>query len=246
MEQGRLAGRVALITGASRGIGRAVAARYAREGAELILLARTVGGLEEVDDLVRKESGCDRGALLIPLDLAHGEALDALAPALHERFQRLDILVANAGSFHALSPLAHIEPKDWEEDFAVNVTAPWRLVRALDPLLRQSEAGRAIFVTTGATLAPRAYWGSYAISKSALEMMVGIYAQELAITKARANLIDPGRVRTAMRARAYPGEDPSTVPAPEDITEAFVYLAEAACIANGERFHVRDFSALPA
>lgn len=243
MEKGRLSGRIALVTGASRGIGRAVAERYAQEGASLILLARTVGGLEETDDAIREISG--RSALLVPMDLTDYAAIDRLGQAIYERFGKLDILVANAGQFHALSPLAHIEPKHWEEEIAVNLTAPWRLIRSLDPLLRLSDAGRAIFVTTGATLAPRAFWGSYAISKMGLEMLANIYAQEVTLTPIKVNLLDPGRVRTAMRARAYPGEDPKSVPAAKEITEAFVRLAEPDFTQNGSRIHVKDFAAAP-
>ncbi len=239
MEKGRLVGRVALITGASRGIGRAVAERYAQEGAELILLARTTGGLEEADDAIVRLSG--KKAVLVPLDLTDFDALDRLGASLFERFGKLDILVSNAGIFHNLTPIAHIDPKSWDQDIAVNLTAPWRLIRSLDPLLRQSSAGRGIFVTTGATLAPRAFWGTYAISKTALEMLVGIYAAELTLTNAKVNLLDPGRVRTQMRARAYPGEDPAQVAPPASITEAFVAMGEASYQGNGERRHVDEF-----
>lgn len=239
MEEGRLKGRIALITGASRGIGRAVAERYAKEGAELILVARTVGGLEEVDDSIQRISG--KNATLVPLDLTDYAAIDQLGQAIFDRFKRLDVLVSNAGVFHNLTPLAHIDPKSWEDDIAVNLTAPWRLIRSLDPLLRLSEAGRAIFVTTGATMAPRAYWGSYAISKMGMEMLAKIYAEEVTLTQIKVNLLDPGRVRTKMRARAYPGENPLSVPAPENITEGFVRLAEQSFTQNGQRLHANDF-----
>lgn len=229
---GRLQGRIALVTGASRGIGAAVARRFAKEGAELVLIARTVGGLEELDDTISKING--KSSLLVPLDLRDFDAIDRLGQALYERFGRLDVLVANAGLLGTLSPVGHISPKEFQEVLDVNLTANWRLIRSLDPLLRQSEAGRAIFVTSGAARAPRAYWGCYAVSKAALEMLVGVYAQEIQQTKLRANLIDPGRIRTGMRAKAYPGEDPKTVPSPDDVTGRFVDLACADFAGNGE------------
>jgi len=227
-----LDGRIALVTGASRGIGAAVAERFAAEGAQVVLTARTVGGLEDTDDRVKAAGGAK--ATLIPLDLTDGERLDALGPALYERFGRLDIVVGCAGILGALSPLPHYEAETWEAVMAVNLNANWRLLRTVDPLLRASEAGRAIFVTSGVTEAPRAYWGPYAVSKAGLEMMVGIYAQEVAKTAVRANLIDPGPVRTAMRAQAYPAEDPGTLPPPEDVAPAFVELALPSCVRNGE------------
>jgi NAD(P)-dependent dehydrogenase (short-subunit alcohol dehydrogenase family) len=230
---GRLAGRVALITGASRGIGAAVARRFAAEGARLILAARTVGGLEEVDDAIR-QAGAER-ATLVPLDLGNGPQIDQLGAAIFERFKRLDILVGNAGSAGTLSPVPHVSPKDWDEVMATNVTANYRLIRSMDPLLRQSEAGRAIFVTSGAALRPMAYWGPYSASKAALEMLVRVYAAEVEKTNVRVSLLDPGVVRTAMRAKAFPGEDPNRVPPPESISERFVELAEARWTANGER-----------
>ena len=230
--QGRLTGRIALVTGASRGIGAAVARRFAAEGAQLVLVARTVGGLEELDDRIREDGG--QGATLVPLDLREFDAIDRLGASLYERFSRLDVLVGNAGVLGTLSPVGHIEPPGWAEVMDINLTANWRLIRSLDPLLRRSEAGRAIFVSSGAAAAAHAYWGAYAVSKAALEMLVKTYAAELTKTKVRANLIDPGAVRTAMRAKAFPGEDPLSLPAPEAITETFVELAEAACTKNGE------------
>lgn len=229
---GRLAGRIALVTGASRGIGAAIARAYAREGAELILTARTTGGLEELDDEIRGISG--KTSLLVPFDLKDFDAIDRLGAALYERFGRLDVLVGNAGVLGTLSPLGHISPKEFQEVIDINLTANWRLLRSLDPLLRQSEAGRAIFLTSGAARGPRAYWGTYAISKAALEMMVGIYAQEIQQTKVRANMIDPGRTRTRMRAKAYPGEDPQSLKTPDEIMEKFIDLATASYIGNGE------------
>jgi len=228
---GRLAGRLALITGASRGLGAAVAKRFAAEGAQLVLVARTVGGLEETDDAVRAAGST---ATLVPLDLTDFDAIDRLGQSLYERFGRLDILVGNAAALRTLSPVGHIEARDWAAVINLNLTANWRLLRSLDPLLRRSDAGRAIFVTDVLARAPKAYWGAYAASKAALETLVRIYADEIANTKIRANLLDPGRLRTALRAHAYPGEKPESLPPPESATEAFVALSEAACARNGE------------
>jgi NAD(P)-dependent dehydrogenase (short-subunit alcohol dehydrogenase family) len=227
---GRLAGRVALITGASRGIGRAVALRFAQERAELILAARTQGALEEVDDEIRQ---LGRQATLVPADLTDYPVIDRMGAAVYERWGRLDVLVGNAGLLGVLSPLGHISPEIWEQVMAVNLTANWRLIRSFDPLLRASDAGRAVFVTSGVS-GGRAYWGAYAVSKGALETMVKTYAAEVSKTAVRANLINPGPTRTRMRAEAYPGENPDTVKAPEDVTELFVQLAEPACAYNGE------------
>ena len=234
----RLEGRLALVTGASRGLGAAVARRFAAEGAELILVARTVGGLEETDDAVRAAGS---HATLVPLDIADFAALDRLGGAIFERHKRLDILVANAGVLGSLSPLGHIEPKEWQRVIDVNLTANWRLIRSLDPLLRASPAGRAIFVTSSVAKAPRAYWGAYAIAKAALEQLAGIYASEVEQTALKVNLVDPGRLRTAMRAQAYPGEDTKTLPEPDSITELFVELAEAGSLRHGERIRAAQF-----
>ncbi len=229
---GRLSGRVALVTGASRGLGAAIAKRFAEEGAELILVARTVGGLEEADDAVQAAGG---HATLVPLDLTDFAALDRLGGAIFERHKRLDVLVANAGTLGDLSPLAHIDIKQWQRILDVNLTANWRLIRSLDPLLRASPAGRAIFVTSSAGHAPRAYWGAYAVAKAALEQLAGIYASEVEQTNLKVNLVDPGRLRTAMRAQAFPGEDPKSVPAADAVVEVFVQLAEAGCQEHGQR-----------
>jgi NAD(P)-dependent dehydrogenase (short-subunit alcohol dehydrogenase family) len=202
MPEGLLEGRVALVTGASRGIGAAVAKLFAAQGAHIIALARTVGGLEELDDAIAAAGGT---ATLVPQDLADLDAIDRLGAALHERFGKLDILVANAGVLGVLSPIAHVEPKVWDETMLLNVTVNFRLIRSLDPLLRLSDAGRAIFVTSGAARAPRAYWGPYGTSKAALDYMVGTWAQEVLKTNIRVNLINPGATRTAMRATATPG-----------------------------------------
>jgi NAD(P)-dependent dehydrogenase (short-subunit alcohol dehydrogenase family) len=229
---GALAGRIALVTGASRGIGRAIATRYAREGADLILTARTVGALEELDDEIRAING--KTSLLVPMDLRNFDTIDQLGAGLYERYGKVDVLVGNAGILGQMSPLTHTEPKAWQEVIDVNLTANWRLIRSIDPLLRQSSAGRAIFVSSGVARDVRAYWGAYAVSKAALEMLVGIYAKEILQTNVRANLIDPGRTRTRMRATAYPGEDPMTLRTPEEIMEPFVRLARADYAGNGE------------
>ena len=227
----RLDGKVALITGASRGIGAAVAQRFAREGAHVVLAARTVGGLEEVDDAIHAAGGT---ATLVPFDLREFIKIDELAAALLDRYGRLDILVGNAGEFGIFSPLGHIPPSIWAEVVDLNLTANWRLIRAMDPLLRAAPAGRAIFVTSAIGRDSLAYWGPYAVSKTALEMLVRIYAAEIAKTQVRANLVDPGPLRTRLRARAFPGEDPNSLPPPETVTDLFLDLASPDCTRNGD------------
>ncbi len=229
----RLAGKVALITGASRGIGAAVAKRYAAEGAHVILTARTVAGLEEVDDAIREESGGKAQATLVPLDLQQGAEIEKLAPAIGGRFEKLDILVGNAGLLGEMTFVSQIETDSWQNLIDLNLTANWHLIRTLQPLLLESEAGRAMFLTTGVA-GGRAYWGGYAVTKTALEALVRTWAEEMSETALKINLINPGAVRTAMRADAYPGEDPMTLPTPEDITDVFVELAEANCKRHGE------------
>jgi NAD(P)-dependent dehydrogenase (short-subunit alcohol dehydrogenase family) len=229
---GRLDGRIAVITGASRGIGAAVAARFAAEGAQLVLIARTVGALEELDDTIRTAGG--RQPVLVPHDLRDFDGLDRLGASLHERYGKLDILVGNAGLLGPLTPVGHIPPDIWQEVMDVNVTANYRLIRSLDPLLRLSDAGRAVFVTSGASSGRMAYWGPYAVSKAALEALVRTYAAEIGKTKVKANLLSPGPIRTAMRAAAFPGEDPRTLLMPEAITDLFVDLAAPDCTRNGE------------
>jgi NAD(P)-dependent dehydrogenase (short-subunit alcohol dehydrogenase family) len=234
---GRLSGKVALITGASRGIGAAVAERLAREGAHLVLIGRTVGGLEETDDRVRAAGG---SATLVPFDLREFIKIDELAAALYERYGRLDILVGNAGEFGVFSPLGHIDPALWSEVVDLNLTANWRLIRAMDPLLRAAEHGRAVFVTTALAREALPYYGPYAVSKAALEAMVRIYAGEVARTRVRANLLDPGIVRTRLRARIFPGEDPATVPSSVSIADAFLPLVLEECERNGEIITAAD------
>ncbi len=231
MPRGRLAGRVALVTGASRGIGRAVARRFAAEGAHVVAVARTLAALEELDDEVRADGG--QPLMLVAEDLTDHEKIDQIAVALAKRFGRLDVLLGNAGLLGRLGPLGHMDPEMFDRVLNVNLTVNWRLIRALDPLLRQSEAGRAIFVTSGVGHEPRAYWGAYAISKAGLEMMAGVYAAEVLKTNVKVNLINPGRTRTGMRREAYPGEDPETLPVPEAHADAFVRLAAADCQEHG-------------
>jgi NAD(P)-dependent dehydrogenase (short-subunit alcohol dehydrogenase family) len=231
MSSGRLSNRIALITGASRGIGAAVAERFAAEGAHVILAARTVGGLEEVDDRIRAAGGT---ATLVPVDLADFDKIDQLGLSIFERFGKLDILVGNAAMLGNLSPIAHYDPKLWGKVLDLNVTANYRLIRSFDRLLRASDAGRAIFVTSGVARAPTAYFGAYAASKAALEMVVKMYAAEVAKSNLRVNLLDPGVVRTKLRAQGFPGEDPMSLRPPESVADRFVELAAPACTRHDE------------
>ena len=235
--------RIALITGASRGIGRSVAKGFAAHGAHVVALARpkSVSALEALDDEV-KAAG-QPGITIVPLDLTDGKGVDNLGAALFERFGRLDILIANAGILGPLSPIGHIAPKDFEKVMAVNVTAQYRLIRSMDPLLRQSPAGRAIFLTSGATQKNRPYWGAYAASKAAVEMMVKTYAEEVKDTQVRVTLIDPGATATDMRATAFPGEDPDTLPSPEDLVPLFLEIAHANYGGHGQRVAFREWRA---
>lgn len=229
-----LADKVALITGASRGIGAAAATALAAQGAHVVLAARTVGGLEEVDDAVARIGG---RATLVPIDLRQMEMIDALAAQVHARFGRLDIVIGNAAMLGTLSPVPHVDPSEMEEVFRVNVLANYRLLRACDPLLKAAPGGRVVMVTSGAAAVPIAYWGPYASSKAALEHLTLTYAAEVATTPLRVNLLDPGAVRTAMRAKAFPAEDPQTLPLPETVAEWFVKL----CLADaphGKRIRV--------
>lgn len=229
-QTGRLSGRIALITGASRGIGAAIAQRYAAEGAHLVLTARTEGALEEIDDVVRAAGGT---ATLVSLDLRQLDQIDQLGAAIAERFGRLDVLVGNAGLLGDLTPVPHIAQRQWDQVMTVNVTANYRLIRSMDPLLRRSESGRAIFVSSGASKG-KAFWGLYGATKAALNTLVLSYADEMENTPLRVNLVNPGPIRTAMRAQAMPGEDPMTLRTPEQITDCFVDLAAADCTRNGE------------
>lgn len=230
--QKRLDGRIALITGASRGIGRAVAKRFALEGAHPVLIARTQAALEELDDEIR--SACGVEATLVPMDLKDYAAIDKIGAALYERFGKLDVMVANAGLLGVLTPMHQIDPKVWDEVMAVNLTACWRLTRSMDPLLRASDSGRAIYVTSTVGQQPRAFWGSYAVSKAALDMMAKVYAEETQKTNIRVNILNPGPTRTGMRASAMPGEDPQTLKTADSIAHEFVKLAEESCTQHGE------------
>jgi NAD(P)-dependent dehydrogenase (short-subunit alcohol dehydrogenase family) len=220
--------RVALVTGASRGVGRAVAVALAGAGAHVIALARTQGALEELDDEIRAlRPSAPAPTTLVPCDLRDQPAIDRLGEAIFRRWGRLDALVGAAGLLGPLSPLHHVDPKAWDDVLEVNVTANWRLIRALDPLLRASPAGRAVFITSGAASrsALRAYWGPYAASKAALDALVRTYAAETANTSAiRVMLVNPGPLRTRMRAEAMPGEDPLTLRTPEELAPKIVAL----------------------
>jgi len=225
-----LKGKVAVVTGASRGTGREIALGLAELGAHVIAVARTQGGLEEIDDEIKKAGG---SATLVPLDLKDFAGIDRLGAAIYERWKKLDILVGNAGILGKLSPLGHIDPKVWDDVMAINVTANWRLIRSLVPLLRQSEAGRAIFVTSGLAHRCLAYWGPYSVSKAALEALVKTYAAELQSTKVTANLFSPGATATRMRAQAMPGEDPATLPHARDVARSMLAMAHMGFSDNG-------------
>jgi NAD(P)-dependent dehydrogenase (short-subunit alcohol dehydrogenase family) len=228
-----LANRIAVVTGASRGIGRAAALALAEAGAHIVAVARTVGGLEELDDAIQAVGS---SATLVPLDIKDMEALDRLGGAIHERWGRLDVFLANAAVLGPISPLGHVTPKAFEEVMTVNVTANWRLVRSLDPLLRASDAGRAIFVTSAAGWKCRAYWGPYAVSKAAVDALGRTYAAETATTPVKVMMVNPGPLRTRMRAAAVPGEDPETLDTPEQLAPYLVELASPAWTQSGRVF----------
>ena len=230
--------RLALVTGASRGIGRAVAIGLAKAGAHVIITARSLPGLESLDDEIQNLGG---GATLLQLDLKKGAQIDQLGPTIYQRWQKLDILVANAGILGPLSPLAHVTEDGWASTLDINLSANWRLIRTLDPLLQRSDAGRAIFVTSGAASGKYAYWGPYAAAKAGLEAMVKTWSHEIETTNVRANLINPGATRTSMRAKAFPGEDPMSLPAPEEMVPLFLELAAPQCTKNGEVINFRDW-----
>ncbi len=220
-----LSEKIALVTGASRGIGRASALALSKAGAHVIAIARTEGGLTELDDEIRAATG--QSATLVPLDIGDGDALDALGLALHQRFGRLDILVHAAGILGPMTPVSHIEPQHWDRVVAINLTAVYRIIRTTEPLLRASEAGRAIFLTSGRAARPKAFWGPYGVTKAGMEHLVRTWADELEQTKIRAVLLDPNTMRTKMRAEAMPGEDPETVTDPAEIEPLIVELAQA-------------------
>jgi NAD(P)-dependent dehydrogenase (short-subunit alcohol dehydrogenase family) len=227
---GRLEGRVALVTGASRGLGASAAVALAKEGAHIIATARTEGGLAELDDAIKAVGGT---STLVPVDIRDFDAIDRLGAAIFERWKRLDILIGNAGVLGKLTPMAHVDQKMWDEVMAVNVTANYRLIRSMDVLLRQSDAGRAVFVTSGLANKCWAYWGPYSISKAALEAMVKTYATEVATTNLKVNCFSPGATRTGMRAKAMPGEDPMSLPHPDDVAAQIVPMCEPAFSDNG-------------
>jgi NAD(P)-dependent dehydrogenase (short-subunit alcohol dehydrogenase family) len=228
-----LADRIALITGASRGIGYATALALANAGAHVVAVARTVGGLEELDDAIRAAGG---SATLVPLDLKDYDGIDRLGRALLDRFGRLDVLVGNAGILGSLSPLGHVEAKAWDDVMAINVTANWRLIAAMDPLLKFSDAGRVVFLSSGVTALALAYWGPYAASKAALETLARVYAAETATTNVRVNVFTPGPVRTRMRAQAMPGEDPMTLVTPDKVAEKIIELCMPSMQETGKMY----------
>ena len=230
-----LAGKVVLVTGASRGIGYASAREAARRGAHVVAVARTVGGLEELDDEIQDLGS---SATLVPLDLRDGDAIDRLGAAIFERWGALDGLIANAGMLGTLSPLPHVAPEEFEKVMAVNVTANYRLLRSTDLLLRQADAGRAVFVSSSSAQSARPYWGLYAASKAAVNALVKSYAGEIEQTSVRANVFYPGAVRTAMRAKAMPGEDPDTLPQPRDIAGRLVDMIAPGLTENGRLYDV--------
>ncbi len=237
MSSPSLNGRLALVTGASRGIGRAVALGLAHAGAHVIIAARSLPALESLDDEIQNSGG---SATLLQLDLKKNDKIDQLGPTLYQRWQKLDILVANAGILGPLSPLAHVTEDGWNSTIDINLNANWRLIRTLDPLLQRSDAGRAVFLTSGAASGKYAYWGPYAAAKAGLEAMVKTWSHEIATTHVKANLINPGATRTSMRAKAFPGEDPASLPAPEELLPLFMELVSPDCSKNGE---VVDFRA---
>lgn len=230
-------GRICAVTGATRGIGRSVALELARRGAHVIAIGRTLGGLEELDDEIRALGGA---ATLLQLDLKDATGIDRAGAAIFDRWGRLDGLVGNAGLLGDITPLAHLEPKVWESVMAVNVSANWRMIRSFDPLLRRSDAGRAVFMTSGAGHKCLPFWGVYSVSKAALDALVRTYAGEVAATSVRANLFSPGPVRTAMRAQAVPGEDPMTLPHPNELAPALADLVAPDCAENGRLYDFRQ------
>lgn len=231
-----LTDRIALVTGASRGIGAALALQLAQAGAHVVAVARTVGGLEELDDQIKAAGG---SATLVPLDMKDMDGIARLALALHERYGRLDVMVGNAGILGPLSPLGHVEPKDWDNLMAVNVTANWQLIRTMDPLLKAAPAGRAVFVTSGLSWLSRAYTGPYAASKAALNALVQVYAAETATTNVKVNAFNPGPTRTKMYASGWPGADQNALPLPEDVAKTIVPLCLPDCTESGKVYDYR-------
>jgi NAD(P)-dependent dehydrogenase (short-subunit alcohol dehydrogenase family) len=231
-----LADRIALVTGASRGIGYATGLALGKAGAHVVATARTVGGLEELDDAIRAVGGT---ATLVPLDLKDFDGIARLGAALDERYGRLDILVCNGGMLGSLSPLTHIEPKLWDDAITVNVTANWHLIRACDALLRRSDAGRAVIVSSGIVSNPRAYWAPYSVTKAALEVLARTWAEESASTPLKVNIFNPGPTRTRMRAEAMPGEDPAALLTPDAIAPKIVELCLPSVQESGKLYDFR-------
>jgi NAD(P)-dependent dehydrogenase (short-subunit alcohol dehydrogenase family) len=230
-----LTGRIALVTGASRGIGYHLAKQLAAAGAHVIAVARTVGGLEELDDEIKAAGG---SATLVPLDLTDMAGIDRLGGSIHQRWGKLDILVANAGVLGVIAPIGHVEAKVFDKVMAVNVTGTWRLIRSVDPLLRLSDAGRAIVMSSGSAHSARAFWAPYAASKAAVEALARSWADETKNMPLRVNIVDPGIARTAMRALAMPGEDPLSVPLPADVAARIVPLASPTLTETGRIWNV--------
>ena len=226
-----LAGKLVLVTGASRGIGRAVAVAAAAAGAELLITGRTIGALEEVDDEIKAAGGT---ATIVEMDMKDTAAIPRLAAAIEGRWARLDGLVANAGMLHVLTPVAHLQPDVWDECLAVNLSGQWHLIKAMDPLLRAAPAGRAILVSSAAAVGSRPFWGAYAAAKAGLEALARSWAGESEQTNLRINILNPGATATTMRASAYPGEDQATLPKPKDIVPAFLQLLSPDCVHHGQ------------
>ncbi|WP_265515569.1 SDR family NAD(P)-dependent oxidoreductase [Nitratireductor luteus] len=234
-EKPDLSGRIALVTGASRGIGYFIAKELAAAGAHVIAVARTVGGLEELDDEIKAAGG---ETTLVPLDLKDMAGIDRIGGAIHERWGRLDIMVANAGVLGVISPIGHVEAKTFEKVMEINITATWRLIRSLDPLLRASDAGRAIIMSSGAAHSAKAFWAPYAASKAAVEALARSWADETRNMPLRVNSVNPGATRTAMRAQAMPGEDPNTLPHPSEVAAKILPLASPELTETGLIFDV--------
>lgn len=234
----RLQGRLAFVSGASRGLGRATALALAREGAHVIVTARSTGALEELDDEIRAAGGA---ATLLALDLRKSDRLDQLGPTIFQRWDKLDILVGNAGILGPLSPLPHVTADAWTSVIETNLSANWRLIRTFDPLLQRAKAGRAVFISSSAATAKAAYWGPYAASKAGLEALAKTYALENANTSVRVNIVDPGPISTAMRAKAFPGEDPKTIPAPADVAALVLELCLPTEKRNGDIVRYREW-----
>lgn len=232
-----LSGRVALVTGASRGIGYALSLELARQGAHVIAVARTQGGLEELDDAIRAAGG---SATLVPLNVTDGPGVDRLGGAIHERWGKLDILAANAAILGTISPIGHLEAKTFQKVMDINVTATWRVIRTVEPLLRASDAGRAAVISSGVAHSCRAFWGAYAASKAAVEVLARCWAAETVNTPLRVNVVEPGLARTAMRAQAVPGEDPMSVPHPSEVAKAIMPVFAPALTETGKLWSVRE------